>query len=73
MTGVAALTSPAEAMPSPPAPLRAGDRMLRCLTVFSPDIERSKAALQESAEALVANYRHAPFDPAHIVRALASS
>ena len=73
MTGVAALTSPPEAMPSPPAPLRAGDGTLRCLTVFSPDIERSKAALQESAEALVANYRHAPFDPAHIVRALASS
>ena len=72
MTGEAALTSPPEAMLSPPATLRAGDGKLRCLTLFSHEIERSKTALQEGAQALAASCHDAPFDPAHIVPALAS-
>jgi type 2 lantibiotic biosynthesis protein LanM len=56
--------------PSPAASSPAGDGMRRCLTIFLPEIERSKAALQEGAEALARDFSHAPFDPAHIVRIL---
>ena len=72
MAGEANLTSPPEEIPSPAASSPAGDGMRRCLTIFSPEIERSKAALQEGAATLAGNFPHAPFDPADIVRTLTS-